>query len=177
MVRERVMSIVLRERERRARRSQTVVFGAFASLSFFQKSDDDAELFRSPRDARARERGNVSERGRERERERERESRKKRDRSSSSFAVVAARVQNSDAFDGKRTTPKLSKERKDPHTRESAIRERETFSFATHTRTGYLQHRLKRRRVGLLFHQTRERVRGQTRCCCCSRSVHRHLVG
>ena len=54
MVRERVMSIVLRERERRARRSQTVVFGAFASLSFFQKSDDDAELFRSPRDARAR---------------------------------------------------------------------------------------------------------------------------
>ena len=62
------------ERERRARRSQTVVFGAFASLSFFQKSDDDAELFRSPRDARARERGNVS----ERERERERESKEKR---------------------------------------------------------------------------------------------------
>ena len=40
-------------------------------------------------------------------------------------------------------------------------------------RTGYLQHRLKRRGVRLLFHQTHERVRGQTR----GRSVRRHLGG
>ncbi len=91
-------------------------------------------------------------------------------------------VQNSDDDDDatKGLRSRRPEERKDPNERE---RERETFSererferMRNHSfiqRTGYLQHRLKRRGVRLLFHQTRERVRGQTR----GRSVRRHLGG
>ena len=164
MVRERVMSIVLRERDALVDPKQS--FLALSRLSHFFKNRTTTQSFSDPHVMRAREREETSPRERERvERERDRSS-------SSSFAVVA-RVQNSDA-DGKRTTPMLSKEkRKDPHERESDSRTRDIFIRDTKTRTGYLQHRLKRRRVGLLFHQTRERVRGQTRCvtsggrCCC----------
>ena len=167
MVRERVMSIVLRERERRARRSQTVVFGAFR-LSHFFKNRTTTQSFSDPHVMRARAREETS--PRERERERERVERKE-------IGRRRRLLRWSRAFKTRTRTAKgppfRSRRKGKIHTQERAIRENETFSFATHTtRTGYLQHRLKRRRVGPLFHQTRERVCGQTRvtsggrCCC-----------